>query len=146
VQHVLTPRVLFPDKSTLDDSKITTALLRRKITSDTSISVGYIAQAHVDFGVPGMFLPVLIIGVMIGAAAKYFMTRPAPLLIREAFTTATLFLAFPFGENIDKTLGGFVVDCLAMGLLLKFGYPMIARWLAGSALIYSGNSIKNNRT
>jgi hypothetical protein len=83
---------------------------------------------------------------MIGAAAKYFMTRPAPLLIREAFTTATLFLVFSIGENIDKSLGGFVVDCLAMGLALKFGYPMIARWLAESAPIYSGNSIGKIRT
>ena len=132
VQHVLTPRILFPDKAALDDSKLTTALLGIRISQDTSIGVGYVAQAQVDFGFPGLLLPILSIGVIIGWAAKYFMTRSAPLLIREALTTATLFLAFPFEENIDKALGGFITGCLAMALVLKFAYPMFARWLAGS--------------
>jgi hypothetical protein len=132
VQHVLSPRILFPDKASLNDSKLTTALLGIRIAEDTSIGVGYVAQAHVDFGFPGLLLPILSIGVMLGWAGKYFMTRSAPLLIREAFTTATLFLAFRFEENIDKALGGFITGCLAMALALKFAYPMFARWLAGS--------------
>jgi hypothetical protein len=68
------------------------------------------------------------------------------LLIREAFTTATLFLAFPFEENIDKALGGFITGCLAMALVLRFAYPMIARWLTGPQAsrrrVYSNRSIK----
>ena len=132
VQHVLTPRIFFTDKAALNDSKLTTALLGIRIAQDTSISVGYVAQAQVDFGFPGLLLPILSIGVLIGWAAKYFMTRSAPLLIREALTTATLFLAFPFEGNIDKALGGFITGCLAMALVLKFAYPMFARWLAGS--------------
>jgi hypothetical protein len=132
VQHVLTPRILFPDKGTLNDSKLTTALLGIKINKNTSIGVGYVAQAHVDFGFPGLLLPMLVIGGIIGGSAKYFMTRSAPLLIREAFTTATLFLAFPYAENIDKALGGFITGVLVMALVLKFAYPKIAEWLAGA--------------
>ena len=132
VQNVLMPRILFPDKARLNDSKITMALLGGFIDKDTSIGVGYVAQAQVDFGFPGLLLPVLLIGFMIGSAAKYFMSRPAPLLIREAFSTATLFLAFPFAANIDKAFGGFVIACLAMSLTLKYGYPRIAFWLGDS--------------
>jgi hypothetical protein len=132
VQHVLTPRILFPDKAALNDSKITTALLGMRIDRDTSIGVGYIAQAYVDFGAPGFLIPVFLIGLLIGAVANYFMTRSAPLMIREAFATAALIQSFQFAADIDKALGGFVVVCLALGLTLKFGYPMIARWLAGS--------------
>jgi hypothetical protein len=145
VQHVLTPRFLFPDKATLNDSKLTTALLGMRITGETSIGVGYVAQAHADFGFPGLLLAILSIGIMIGVAAKYFMTRTIPLLIREAFTTAALFLAFPFEENIDKALGGFITGCLAMALVLKFAYPMIASWLTrpqASRRVYSDRSIK----
>ena len=108
-------------------------MLGIKIDEDTSISVGYVAQAHVDFGFPGLLLPMLVIGGMIGGVAKYFMTRSAPLLIREAFTTATLFLAFRFEENIDKALGGFITGFLVMALVLKFAYPMIARWLSSGS-------------
>jgi hypothetical protein len=130
VQHILTPRILFPDKQALNDSKLTTALLGLKIGSQTSIGVGYVAEAHVDFGFPGLLLPMLGIGVMLGVSAKYFMTRSVPLIIREAFTTAVLFLAFSFEENIDKTSGGFITGFLAMAVVLKFAYPRIARWLA----------------
>ena len=57
------------------------------------------------------------------------MGRAAPLVIREAFCTATLFMSFKFETNIDKALGGFIISCLVMGLALKFGYPFIASWL-----------------
>lgn len=129
VQHVLTPRILFPDKAALDDSKLTNALLGMKIKGDTSIGVGYIAQAHVDFGFPGLLFPIVSIGVMIGWVAKYFMTRSAPLFIREAFTTAVIFATFQVEFDIDKALGGFITGCLAMALVLKFAYPILARWL-----------------
>ena len=74
---------------------------------------------------------------MLGAAAKYFMTRSAPLLIRQAFATATSFLAFPFAEDIDKALGGFITGFIAMALTLKFAYPILARWLASRSLYCS---------
>jgi hypothetical protein len=130
VQHVLTPRILFPDKQKLNDSKLTTELLGIKITGDTSIGIGYLAEAHVDFGFPGLLLPMLVIGVMLGVSAKYFMTRSVRLIVREAFATAALFLAFPYEENIDKALGGFITGFLVMVMVLKFAYPRIACWLA----------------
>ena len=72
----------------------------------------------------------LVIGVMLGVSAKYFMTRSVPLIIREAFMTAALFLVFRYEENIDKALGGFITSFLVMAVVLKFAYPTIARWLA----------------
>jgi hypothetical protein len=129
VQNVLKPRFLFPDKAALNDSKITTKLLGIRIDPYTSIGVGYVAQAYADFGVPGFLVPMFLIGLMLGAATKYFMTRSAPLMIREAFATAALFLSFRFETNIDKAVGGFLISCLAMGVALKYGYPAVARWL-----------------
>jgi Na+/H+ antiporter NhaC len=79
-----------------------------------------------------LLLPILLVGLIIGGAAKYFMTRAAPLLIRQAFTTATLFSAFSYGENIEKVLGGFITGFLVMALVFRFVYPIIARWMAGS--------------
>jgi hypothetical protein len=136
VEHILTPRILFPNKPALDDSALTRALLDLRISEGTSIGIGYVAQAQVDFGFPGLLLPVLLIGIMIGAAAEYFMTRPADLIVRQAFTTATLYLAFPFAANIDKSLGGFLISCVVMGCVLKFGYPYIAQYLKGSVHAY----------
>jgi hypothetical protein len=132
VEHVLKPRVLFPDKASLDDSALTNVLLGMRIDKNTSIGVGYVAEAQVDFGFPGLLVPLFLLGTMMGAAAQYFMTRSAPLPIRQAFTTVILFNSFAFAANIDKALGVFITGWIAMALALKFGYPMIARWLAGT--------------
>ena len=136
VKHVLTPRILFPDKAALDDSKITTALTGERIDADTSIGVGYIAEAQVDFGFPGLLFPMLAIGFMLGLATEYYITRPVPMLVRQAFATATSFYVFFFEVDIDKGLGAFIVGWLAMALILKFGYPLIAVWLTGGPRIY----------
>jgi hypothetical protein len=129
VIHVLTPRLLFPDKAILNDSDITTKLLKVNIDEDTSIGVGYIAQAQVDFGFPGLLVPLWTIGFLLGLAAEYFMTRVAPLDLRQAFMVATLFNCFAFETDIDKSLGGFVTGFLVMAVTLKFGYPFLKSWL-----------------
>lgn len=126
IQHTLMPRLLFPDKPALNDSVVTTAFTGDVIDPSTSISIGYVAEAHADFGFPGMLLPILLIGLMIGAQARYFMTRAAPLVVRQAFCTGCLFSTFGYQMNIDKALGGCVVGFIAMALALKFGYPMVS--------------------
>ena len=61
------------------------------------------------------------------------MTRPAPLPVTQAFATATCFHFFFFEADIDKALGGFITAWLAMALALRFGYPLMAMWLAGGS-------------
>jgi hypothetical protein len=134
VIHVLTPRLFFPNKATLDDSALTTQLLGIWIDEDTSIGVGYVAEAQVDFGFPGLLVPLWFIGLLLGLAAEYFATRPAPLHVRQAFMVAALFNCFSFAANIDKSFGGFVTGCLAMAVTLKFVYPFIEPWLCGLPL------------
>lgn len=134
IEHVLMPRILFPGKAIIDDSVVTTALTGRVIDKNTSISIGFIAEARYDFGQGWMFVPVLLIGMTVGAAGRYFMTRKAPYLIRQAFTATALFNFFQFGTNFNKALGTFLVGFVVFGLILKFAYPYFALWLAGDAV------------
>lgn len=130
-EHVLMPRILFPDKARLDDSAVTSAMTGRKIDANTSISVGYLAEAHYDFGPGWMFVPVFLIGAGVGWVGRYFMSRKAPYLIRQALATTVLFSFFQFGTNFDKALGTFLVGFVVLAVFLKFGYPRIAVWLSG---------------
>lgn len=132
LEHVLMPRILFPDKAALDDSRLTSEFTGRTINENTSISIGYIAEALYDFGFPWMLLPIFGIGLGLGFVAIFYLTRPVPATIREAFMCANLFLSFNFGQNIDKALGVFLIGLLVLSLLLKFGYPFFAAWLAGA--------------
>ena len=68
--HILMPRVLFPDKPALPSES---SLVRRYSgvwvageEQGTSIAFGYAAESYVDFGLPGMFLPVLGWGLFVG--------------------------------------------------------------------------------
>ena len=145
VIHVLTPRILFPNKAVLDDSAITAKLLGIRIDPYTSIGVGYVAEAQIDFGFPGLLVPMWAIGVLLGMAAEYFMTRPVPLSIRQAFAVATLFNCFSFAADIDKAFGGFITGFLVMAVALKFGFPMIEPWLVGLPLRRKVYAVRTGR-
>lgn len=131
IEHVLMPRILFPGKAVIDDSAVTSAMTGRVIDTNTSISIGYIAEAYYDFGPGWMFVPVLLIGMTVGGMGRYFMTRAAPYLVRQAFTTAALFNFFQFGTNFNKALGTFLVGVAVFAAILRFVYPYVALWLAG---------------
>jgi hypothetical protein len=51
--------------------------------------------------------------------------------VRNAFATAALYSAFLYGANVEKALGGVIISSLALFLIMKFGYPLIADWLEG---------------
>jgi hypothetical protein len=127
--HIVTPRALFPDKAILDDSAQTAQALGWSIAGDTSIGLGYVAQAHIDFGFPGLLAPMILLGAAFGAIFAYFLTRPAPPLIREAFAVACLFNALRFEANIDKQLGGLIWAFLVLAVVLRFGGASLGRWL-----------------
>lgn len=130
VVHVLTPRMFFPSKEVINDSEVTTALTGLVINENTSISIGYVAEAYYDLGFPLLLGPVFLIGVLVGATSIYYLTRAGPRLMRESFMCANLFTAFNFGINFNKSLGVFVIDLIVLALLLKFVAPLLGRWLA----------------
>ena len=93
--HVAMPRILFPDKPRLlSDSELTmryTGLLLASDAGGTSISMGYVTESYIDFGVPGMFLPVLIVGFVWGAMYRFMMSRDSPLLAFDLTAPLDLF-------------------------------------------------------
>lgn len=136
--HIVTPRVFFPDKAVLDDSAQTAEALGWLIDEDTSIGLGYVAQAHIDFGFPGLLIPMIALGAVIGAIYAYFLTRPAPPLIREAFAVACLFNALAFAGNIDKQLGGMIWALLVLALALRYGVSTLHWWIGDSPQVMQG--------
>jgi hypothetical protein len=129
VLHVFMPRVFFPDKPVLDDSKITTELTGMPIQDGTSVGIGYVGEAFADYGFPGMLIPLGVFGLTLGSAVRYFMTRPVPWRVRQACAASAIFYNCRFETDIDKAFGGSITACLAMAVALKYGYPIIESWL-----------------
>lgn len=134
-QHVFQPRFLFPNKAQLSDIDVYLRLTRGDasdaIRSTTSISVGYIAENYVDFGVPAMFAGVFVLGLLLAAVVRYVMSAPLPWMVREATAAAILYTVGGTGVELSlpKILGTAVMFLIVYALLIKFAYPVGLRWL-----------------
>ena len=115
LNHVFTPRLFFPDKAALSDTDV---FERRALggQSDeehvgTSISIGHMAENFIDFGFPGMLLPMLGMGLLLGGMARYFMTRPVAWAAREGFALACIMTVSPGVEIvIGQVFGRYAHD------------------------------------
>ena len=133
--HVFQPRVLFPDKPALSDSEVFMRLARAdlsdEVRSGTSISVGYLAENYVDLGFPAMLGGVFFLGILLSAVCRYFMSIPAPWVMREGTVLAIVYLVAQNGVEVSlpKMLGALVMGFAVYAALAKFAYPMVWRWL-----------------
>lgn len=69
IQHVLQPRILFPNKPAIDDSKMVNRYATRKVAGarqGASFSLGYMAESYIDFGPYLMFIPIFFVGWLLG--------------------------------------------------------------------------------
>jgi hypothetical protein len=104
------PRLLFPDKPNV---KSDSELVRRYAgvmvageESNTDIAFGYAAESYIDFGVPLMFVPMLIWATFIGAAcawiARQYKHRDLAIAITTVIGWMSLYL---FERSWVKTIG-----------------------------------------
>jgi hypothetical protein len=100
VDHVVTPRFLFPSKAALSDSDVFMRLARRFSTEEirmgTSISVGYMGENFADLGFPGMLLGIAVLGLAIGGSMRVLMSFNVPVVVREG-----MIMAFAFSISRD---------------------------------------------
>lgn len=134
VRHVLQPRLLFPNKPVLpSDSDRTAYYTGARIADEgTSISIGYMGESYIDFGRIGMFVPVLLIGLLWGLIYAYFVRNARSALVGYAFATALLVEAYQFEMVGTKLLGGILAKFVVLALLLRFLESRIWSWLGGN--------------
>ncbi|MDX2039969.1 MAG: hypothetical protein SF097_01920 [Acidobacteriota bacterium] len=114
--HVVTPRFLFPEKAGLrSDSEMVRKYSGIWVAggddgtnaeNDTSIAFGYAAESYLDFGVPWMFVPVLIWGVVMGLLYGLFFRLIVHRELAIAVGTVIFWLSlYIFERSWVKTLG-----------------------------------------
>ena len=99
------PRLLFVDKDEIDDTARTNFYTGGLAGSSegTSISLGYIAEAYIDFGAFGMFAALAAIGVFYGAIYRALLRwRASRGLLGMAMATAVLTSAAPWRTASPK--------------------------------------------
>jgi len=158
IRHIFAPRFLFPGKPDLpsDSDKV------RKYSgvwvagreARTSFAFGYAAESYVDFGVPLMFVPIFILGMMMGAAYKwlarsvrYAELRTAAIVVifwslMSMFETSWVMI---IGRGITQVLvlGAATISVDRLVSARRAGVSRVRRAYNGSGIIASsGYSIR----
>ena len=146
VRHVLTPRILFPNKAPLaSDSEMVRKYSGVWVAGEeqgTSIAFGYAAESYVDFGVPLMFLPSLVWGWLMGQLYLFIRRSLRFREIAVGLATVVMWMAlYLFERSWIKTLGFSFTLLIYLGgavwLIDRFLFSQRLRLLGPAALVRS---------
>jgi hypothetical protein len=122
--HLVTPRVFFPNKPDLpSDSDMVRKYSNVMVAGreqNTSIAFGYAAEAYIDFGVPGMFVPVFVYGLAMGLLYAVFRKAIWHREIFVSFATVTYWLSLYLFERSWATMLG-----VSLGFMVYLGIPLL---------------------
>ena len=122
VTHVLSPRIFYPTKAALqsdsDNVRKYTGLFVAGAEQNTSIAFGYAIESYIDFGVPWMFAPVFVFGLVMGLVYEG-LSRLLRIQELRVGIVALIFwlILYLFERSWVKTLG------LAGTLIVYLGVP-----------------------
>lgn len=138
VRHVSMPRLLFPEKPNLGgDSWLVRTYAGVPAAGDeqgTSIGLGYIPEFYIDFGVPLMFVPLLLLGFVVGLCYRTpLLVSPSHTLYVSAVTSLIFSIMLGYGGEIAKVLGALIMKTGIFGLILMTAGPALHRALLGPA-------------
>lgn len=133
LKHIVTPRLLFPEKAAISDSDRTmlyTGVEVAGVERGTSIGIGYVGESYVDFGPAWMFAPIFLLGASYGLVYRIFVIHSRSKLICTAIAGSILaFVASKIETSNTKIVGGIVTAVLVVGIIhLMFGRVFQA-WL-----------------
>src|SRR5258705_7219230 len=128
--HLVTRRVLDPEKAALpSDSDMVRKYSGVNVAgaeTGTSIAFGYAAESYVDFGLPWMFVPVLVWGFVIGIAYQAWLTVIRHRELAVALVTGMFWLTlYLFERSWAKPLGSTVTMMVYLGGLTY----LVDQWL-----------------
>lgn len=133
VQHVLTPRLLVPDKQDVESDSLQVRRFAGTYVAgpeqNTTISFGYAIQSYIDYGIPLMFVPVFVYGILMGMAYRFLLRVLVHREISVAVVTVIFWMTlYAANKSWAKLLG------LSMTMFVYLGgfTFIVDRFLASS--------------
>lgn len=141
------PRLFFPDKREINDSDLTNAYTGLGVSTaeqGTSISLGYMAEAYIDFGPVLMFAAIAGLGVGVGCFYRWLLRQPGPLVVfGTSLAPFALMPAHVAETSILKLASTLFLTVIACVITLKILCPMILRKTAASTRAPLGKAGRN---
>jgi hypothetical protein len=131
LEHVLTPRILVPSKKDIESDSLQVRRYAGVMVAGpeqmTTISFGYEIQGYIDYGIPGVFVPVLLYAVFMGAAYRFFLRIIVHRELAVAVVTVIFWMSlYAYNRSWAKMLG---LSLTLIAYLGGFTY-LIDRYLA----------------
>jgi hypothetical protein len=133
IRRPFMPRVLFSDKSAIDDTERTNLYTGGAAGNyyGTTISLGWIAETYIDFGEYLMMGAIFLIGYFYGRIYRWCLDgsglRGSPLGF--AFASSVLLSVLSLENSFTNSFGGIVVSVLVVWLIVNFAVPRWCPWL-----------------
>gem|GEM_PF-1298510 len=126
--HVVTPRILFPEKEALHDSLHLNKYLGRFVADyqTTSMSIGYVGDLYIDFGFMAP-LAVFVLGLLNGYLYRLLYRQDASGGWGLFLAMPLFFLFYLFEISLVKLIGMMITYVLVMMMVAKFMLPLIKR-------------------
>lgn len=132
VMHILTPRLLFPEKAALPSDSVVTAKYANmgtyyvRMAGSTSISIGYLGELYVDFGEAGALMACVILGLLYGRIHRSLCDyRRLPAYLNYGVSVMVLLNAVQFEQALIKTIGSVIASLIIALLLRRYVLPWI---------------------
>jgi hypothetical protein len=132
VLRPLMPRILFPEKEGIDDTARTRQLsgVHLPVQVGASISIGYIGEFYADFGIPGMFAPLLVLGWLYGRTFRWLMNgRNFAGPLGMGLACAVLMQLGGLDNSFTKIFGELVVSSLACWAIAQLVIRRCCPWI-----------------
>lgn len=133
VMHIFMPRAFFPNKPVIDDSEHTTKYTGRVFSGlgTASFSLGYTADAYIDYGKLFMFVPIFLLGFVMGKVFQFLLLRSADIVWGTILTAPFFFFTNVYGMNVIKVLGLFfaytIFILITRKLIVKYSAPFLLK-------------------
>lgn len=127
------PRLFFPDKALIIDSDRTTKYSGITVSGfdeGTSISIGYMGESYIDFGMAGMMLVIFAFGLSLGRVYRWLVNGVRSRgLLGISLAAAILIQTSLLESSITSLFGGFVATLLVAWLFLHLIAPRYLGWM-----------------
>jgi hypothetical protein len=133
IDNVLNPRIINPDKPALsspsDEVREYAGVWVHGRESYTSIAFGYVGEAYVDFGIPWMFAPIFIYGLLLGLAYRSLTALIKHPELRTGITIVIFWLVMASYETSWAMMIGPAITMIAVlgGAAILFDRLLLGR-------------------
>jgi O-antigen polysaccharide polymerase Wzy len=148
VMHVLQPRLLFPGKPPVPNDT-ERAVQYSGIgfneggnAEDTSISLGYVAELYVDFGIVGTLVAMFILGFLCGRAVRYLTASTTlPAIVSSGLAMVLMMSMASFEQALPKMIGAAITTFIVILALRSYFLPFLLRMLGPIAAAKLGGEL-----